>query len=122
MVSIRRIQSFMLYEEVSTQTDRSIVYCINTDGKILERKPFTMQNNEFNVTNENKNGHIRLNNVTAKWILNEKDDTLRNIDIVVEPGELIEIVGQVGAGKSSLLNIILKELSLTSGSIQVIMK
>jgi len=37
----------------------------------------------------------------------------------VRPGELIAVVGQVGAGKSSLLNVILKELRLQEGSIKV---
>ncbi|KYN20532.1 hypothetical protein ALC57_07131 [Trachymyrmex cornetzi] len=37
----------------------------------------------------------------------------------VRSGELIAVVGQVGAGKNNLLNVILKELRLQEGSIQI---
>lgn len=62
---------------------------------------------------------IAIENGSAKWLDYEREDTLQNINIKVRPGELIAIVGQVGAGKSSLLNVILKELRLQEGSIQV---
>lgn len=62
---------------------------------------------------------ISIENGSAKWLDYETEDTLQNINIKVRPGELIAIVGQVGAGKSSLMNVILKELRLQQGSIQV---
>jgi len=62
---------------------------------------------------------VSIENGSAKWLDYEREDTLQNITIKVRPGELIAIVGQVGAGKSSLLNVILKELRLREGSIQV---
>jgi ATP-binding cassette subfamily C (CFTR/MRP) protein 4 len=62
---------------------------------------------------------VSVENGSAKWLDYEREDTLQNITIKVRPGELIAIVGQVGAGKSSLLNVILKELRLREGSIQV---
>jgi len=62
---------------------------------------------------------VSIENGSTKWLDYEREDTLQNITIKVRPGELIAIVGQVGAGKSSLLNVILKELRLREGSIQV---
>lgn len=62
---------------------------------------------------------ISIENGSAKWLEYEREDTLQSINIKVRPGELIAVVGQVGAGKSSLLNVMLKELPLQEGSIQV---
>lgn len=62
---------------------------------------------------------IIIQNGSTKWLDYEREDTLQNINLKVRCGELIAIVGQVGAGKSSLLNVILKELGLQEGSIQV---
>lgn len=62
---------------------------------------------------------VFIENCNAKWLDYEREDTLQNINLKVRPGELIAVVGQVGSGKSSLLNVILKELRLQEGSIQV---
>lgn len=148
MVSIRRLQNFMLYEEVSTRVDRSMVYRKDKEKEKISKKkknkessttlaePSETNGKALNGVNETskdeeleeetvvsdgtlEEGSIRLDKATAKWLANDRDDTLHNIDLDIKPGELIAIVGQVGAGKSSLLNVILKELPLTSGSIQV---
>ncbi|CAG2104061.1 unnamed protein product, partial [Medioppia subpectinata] len=46
--------------------------------------------------------------------------TLQNISFNLKPGDLLAVIGPVGAGKSSLLMTILKELPLLSGSIETI--
>lgn len=60
---------------------------------------------------------LRIMNVNARWHGDVKDDTLRNINLTVPVGSFVAIVGPVGSGKSSLLQVILRELSLTSGSV-----
>ena len=49
----------------------------------------------------------------------ERHLTLDNISIELKKGSLVGIVGNVGAGKSSLLQAILKELPIQSGSITI---
>ncbi|GAA5971441.1 hypothetical protein JCM11641_008352 [Rhodosporidiobolus odoratus] len=46
-------------------------------------------------------------------------NTLEDITLSVKKGELISVVGQVGAGKSSLLSAILGEMVKTSGQVTV---
>lgn len=78
------------------------------------------QKSDYIVDQPNHIEHsLIIENGNAKWLDYEQEDTLQNINIKVRPGELIAIVGQVGAGKSSLLNVILKELRLQEGSIRV---
>jgi len=60
---------------------------------------------------------LRMINVNAKWHGDDKD-TLCNVNLTVLPGSFVAVVGQVGSGKSSLLQAILQELPLTSGSIE----
>ena len=48
-----------------------------------------------------------------------KEGTLQNIDIELRRGILVGVIGNVGAGKSSLLQAILRELPLQSGSISL---
>lgn len=49
----------------------------------------------------------------------QRNHTLRDIDLEIQKGKMIGIVGAVGAGKSSLLQALLRELPLESGSISV---
>jgi ABC-type multidrug transport system ATPase subunit len=46
--------------------------------------------------------------------------TLMNLSLKIKKGQLIGIVGKVGIGKTSLLNSLLNELYLHSGSISLI--
>lgn len=86
---------------------------------------------------------ISLNAVTARWaFLKNKEErkkkakalketvnetyadfseepTLQNLSIEFKKGKLIGIVGPVGAGKSSLLQVLLREMPLESGEINV---
>ncbi|XP_046823149.1 probable multidrug resistance-associated protein lethal(2)03659 isoform X2 [Vespa crabro] len=126
MVSIRRLQKFMMYEEVTSKK--------KVDNKHIvkqKNKNKTNLNNEVNDDIINKRNSsteqpkldnedlIKLERVSAKWFSSENEYTLQDINIRVRPGELIAIVGQVGSGKSSLLNVILKELKVCSGNLQV---
>lgn len=142
MVSIRRLQQFMMYDELNpsekndmkSDAKNGTKKDANNDVKVEKEEDKNAQNmKESNVEHDEKSDQIihderdhgeqqyivSLENATAKWLDHEKEDTLQNINIKVRPGELIAIVGQVGSGKSSLMNVILKELRLREGNIQV---
>ncbi|XP_072393683.1 ATP-binding cassette sub-family C member 4-like [Diabrotica undecimpunctata] len=97
MVAIKRVQEFMLNEEF-----RPVVKHQNNNDKIF-----------FNKT------LISLKDLTVKWNLATKDDALKKINLDVNEGKLIGIIGTVGSGKSSLLQTILGELEVIYGSIEV---
>lgn len=60
---------------------------------------------------------VVLDNVDASWIKDNK--VLRNIKINIPAGSLCAVVGPVGSGKSSLLQLLLGELVPESGTIRV---
>lgn len=60
-----------------------------------------------------------MTNVTAKWEVNQSENTLENLNLQVEKGKLYAVIGMVGSGKSSLLSMILGEISLVEGEIRV---
>lgn len=47
------------------------------------------------------------------------DEVLRGIDLTVEPGETLAIVGETGAGKSTLVNLVPRFYDPTGGSVRV---
>ncbi|XP_062027591.1 ABC transporter C family member 10-like [Rosa rugosa] len=53
------------------------------------------------------------------WDTDATKATLRNLNLVVEPGEKVALCGEVGSGKSTLLAAILGEVPLINGIVQV---
>lgn len=107
LISIKRLQKFMMSEEVETA---------KIDGS---EKSLTDDSTENSNNFEENRYSVSLVNASAKWLAFEKEDTLENININVKPGELIAIVGQVGSGKTSVLNVILNELPVHTGTLKV---
>ncbi|XP_009874370.1 PREDICTED: multidrug resistance-associated protein 6, partial [Apaloderma vittatum] len=77
---------------------------------------------ELNPESSNRNTSdcgelfITIRNGTFCWS-KETSPCLRSIDLTVPQGSLLAVVGQVGAGKSSLLSALLGELEKTDGSV-----
>lgn len=71
------------------------------------------------VLPDDKKG-VFIKNATAKWLPENSEYTLHELSLTARPGKLIAVIGPVGAGKSSLLHAILKELPLLEGSVEVV--
>ncbi|XP_035692355.1 multidrug resistance-associated protein 4-like isoform X1 [Branchiostoma floridae] len=97
LISIKRIQTFLLLDEVETAEP--------TPDPAAQPGP--------------EDCHVNVTGVTASWDQSLEPPTLRNINFEVKPGELVAVIGPVGAGKSSILSAILRELPVTSGEVKV---
>ena len=64
------------------------------------------------------NGRIELSNVSFRYSPNDPL-VLRNINLVVEPGEHIAITGPSGCGKTTLIKVVLGLLEPTEGDVLV---
>ena len=64
-----------------------------------------------------RTGAIRFDDVSFAY--NESDYVLRHISFDVKPGERVGIVGATGAGKSTLINLLLRFYDVTSGRVLV---
>lgn len=137
MVSIRRLQKFMMYDEIENtgksesmingKGDLNNIMQVNImktlkeeeTGKEKDAQQIPHDQGDLGESDDRNEYIISIESASAKWVEHEKEDTLQDITIKVKPGELIAVVGQVGSGKSSLLNVILKELPLRTGAIKV---
>lgn len=64
---------------------------------------------------------ITIENGTFAWGHDDEDGkpVLHNLDIEIEEGSLVAVVGSVGAGKSSLCSAILGEMEKQSGRVNI---
>uniref|UniRef100_A0A2C9GW86 Uncharacterized protein n=1 Tax=Anopheles farauti TaxID=69004 RepID=A0A2C9GW86_9DIPT len=102
LVSIDRIQEFLALQEHDATPPSA------TGG--LQRNV-----NDLHLMEENGKPAIELQNVTASWE-ETVEKTLKDISVKIEPGKLLAVIGPVGAGKSSLLQMLLGELPIQNGT------
>uniref|UniRef100_A0A452EG50 Multidrug resistance-associated protein 4 n=1 Tax=Capra hircus TaxID=9925 RepID=A0A452EG50_CAPHI len=92
VISIRRIKNFLLLDEITQLNPQ-----LQSDGeRIVDMKDFT-----------------------ASWDEESETPALQGLSFTVRPGELLAVVGPVGAGKSSLLSAVLGELPPSQGKVSV---
>uniref|UniRef100_K3X2G1 Uncharacterized protein n=1 Tax=Globisporangium ultimum (strain ATCC 200006 / CBS 805.95 / DAOM BR144) TaxID=431595 RepID=K3X2G1_GLOUD len=71
-------------------------------------------------TTEKHAGHISLRDAYFEWRQSDSEGFgLHDINMEINSGAFVIIVGTVGSGKSSLLNALLGEMILTDGSVSV---
>ena len=68
---------------------------------------------------EVENGRIDFNHVNFSYRKNSTEDTLHDIDIHINAGETIGIIGGTGCGKSSFVSLISRLYDVTEGSVCV---
>ncbi|XP_022172982.1 multidrug resistance-associated protein 4-like isoform X2 [Myzus persicae] len=124
IASIKRIENFLLLEEKD-----QIPKCCSKSDTLVENDVIQSLIADDNTKNDctdmenetelDKDNGIVILNATAKWTDDQNSNTLEKINLTVIPGRLLAVIGPVGAGKSSLIHAILRELPILEGRISV---
>uniref|UniRef100_A0A8C2DMC4 Cystic fibrosis transmembrane conductance regulator n=1 Tax=Cyprinus carpio TaxID=7962 RepID=A0A8C2DMC4_CYPCA len=93
-ISIRRIKKFLLLDEL-----------------VKSHVPLTQE--------DKKEASVEIEDLICYWDKSLDAPTLQNVSLTVKPGQLLAVIGPVGAGKSSLLSTVLGELSAEKGVVKV---
>lgn len=64
-------------------------------------------------------GKIEFDNVSFSYPTRKEAEILRGLNFSVRPGEKVALVGHSGAGKSTIINLLMRFYNVTSGSIRV---
>lgn len=65
-----------------------------------------------------RKGHIRFENVSFRYDNNESY-VLKDADFEVKPGEIVAVVGATGAGKTTLINLLMRFYDVSNGRITI---
>ena len=86
---------------------------------ILDAKEMPAEENITKVLDKTKaKGKIEFENIVFQYDNNPKP-TIVNFSAVAKPGQKIAIVGPTGAGKTTIVNLLMKFYDLTSGDIKL---
>ena len=107
-ISIQRIVDFLNLPDMKTQQSLEDDESTNKD-----EEDETSLSTGFEDKNEDANIVASLNDCTFKWP--DGNTAISNVNITINKGELVIVVGQVGSGKSAFVSSLLGELTKSSG-------
>lgn len=114
--SIQVLFSIMMLTMVSVMVTMSIASAKRII-EVLDEEP-SIKNIETPIK-EVKDGSIEFENVGFSYVGKKEKEVLKNINIKINSGETIGIIGGTGVGKSSLVNLIPRLYDVTDGELFV---
>lgn len=75
--------------------------------------------NENQIALENVKGSVSFNHVHFAYPENPEKTIIKDFSIDVHPGQKVAIVGPTGAGKTTLVNLLMRFFEINSGSISI---
>ena len=97
------------------------VACARRVVEVLEAEPDISDSPESrSIELPECRGKVEFKNVSFKYsATGTGDDVLHGIDLTVEPGQFVAVVGGTGTGKSTLVNLIPRFYDVTQGQVLV---
>ncbi len=86
---------------------------------VLETVPEILDRPDALELPETAQGRIVFENVSFYYNGNSSEKVLDGIDLVIEPGQTVAILGATGAGKSTLVNLVPRFYNASSGRILI---
>src|SRR5947208_1100629 len=113
---------FILYDPIKTLSKLQIVMQQSISATtaifaLLDTKT-TVEDAPNAVALRSSEGRIDFDNVTFRYV-NTVTDAVSNLTLHIEPGKTYALVGASGAGKSTILSLILRLYDPTSGAVKI---
>ena len=110
LMSLMMLSMIFVMVSMSAASARRISEVLNEKAELANpEKPYE----------EVEDGRIDFNHVNFSYRKNSTEDTLHDIDIHINAGETIGIIGGTGCGKSSFVSLISRLYDVTEGSVCV---
>lgn len=115
---VQILMSLMMLSMIFLQISRAAA-SLNRIREILEHT-VTLSDNQAKCADKTvEKGKIEFQNVSFRYKDNAGDDVLSNINITINPGETVGVIGMTGSGKTSLVQLIPRLYDVTSGYVLV---
>ncbi|HEX8678321.1 MAG TPA: ABC transporter ATP-binding protein, partial [Chthoniobacterales bacterium] len=113
---------FLLYEPIKTLSKLQVmmersIQATTEIFKILDSKPSVVDAPDA-ISLASSSGRLDFEDVTFSYA-GGNSNAVENINLAIEPGKTYALVGASGAGKSTILSLLLRLYDPTSGSIKI---
>ena len=125
-MSLGDLAAFIFYLQIMQMPVRMAGWLINTYARAASagQRLFEILDAESPVREdsnaramERPRGHVRFENVTFNYDHTRR--VLRGIDLEVEPGQVIALLGAPGSGKTSIVNLLPRFYDVTGGRVTI---
>lgn len=125
-MSLGDVQAFIQYSRQFTQPVTQVASMINVlqSGVASAERVFELldaeeesSDDDYPRTVEDPHGRVRFEDVSFRY--EEDQPLIEDLSLSVEPGQTVAIVGPTGAGKTTLVNLIMRFYELDAGRITV---
>jgi ATP-binding cassette subfamily B protein len=110
LMSLMMLSMIMVTILISTASIKRIAEVLNEESSIVSPK---------NAIKEVKDGSIEFNGVSFKYSKTAKRNALSDINIKIESGMTVGIIGSTGSSKSTLVSLIPRLYDTTCGEVKV---
>ena len=110
------LNSLMMFSNVFLLSTRSLTSWKRI-SEVLEEEPTINDDRAKDISI--KEGRIRFENVYFKYKEEAKEYVLSDISFEISPGQTVGIIGQTGAAKSTLVQLIPRLYEVTAGEITI---
>lgn len=109
------LNSLMMISNVFLMLTRSLASAYRIQEVFDEEIDIKDEKSDIKITR----GKIIFKNVTFKYDLKAKEYVLNNINLEIEPGETVGIIGGTGSAKTSLVQLIPRLYDITAGDLLI---
>ncbi|WP_297135427.1 ABC transporter ATP-binding protein [uncultured Eubacterium sp.] len=92
---------------------QNAIACAGRVFVLLEEEPEIENKNAIDI--ENASGSVKLDHVNFSYTPDKK--LIEDLNLCVEPGKMIAIVGPTGCGKTTIINLLMRFYDVNSGKI-----
>ncbi|GAE88363.1 ABC transporter ATP-binding protein [Acetivibrio straminisolvens] len=95
---------------------QNAIACAGRIFELIEEKP-QIPDAEDAIILEKASGNVLFDNVAFSYV--SERPLIRNLNLKVEPGQSVAIVGPTGSGKTTVINLLMRFYDVDSGGIKV---
>ncbi len=110
------LNSLMMISNVFLMLSRSMT-SISRVFEVLDEKPEIIDSGDS--SHLIRSGSVEFSNVSFKYSKNAKEDVLSNVNLKIDAGQMIGVLGGTGAAKTSLVQLIPRLYDVSDGCVKV---